>query len=167
VPDSQSVSCLGQPRKLPVAECLVAAVLGLGLVDTACDSSLYGGAKEHAYSACGKGFPGDLGQTGVATQAAGELDLSDGSTTQSLGSDGILVLVSGCEHGASATITGPDMVRITAAIRTSDRAYKANYVSFATGIADPRFRGTLTVMRAGRTIGFIALCAQRSPGWPP
>ena len=142
----------GLLQRLPVhgfaaTACLVAELVSVGIVGSACGSVR---SDERTFSACGQPILGSGGPSAVATLEAGKIKLNDGSTTQSIGSDLILVLVPGCTQGAGAMITGPGRVRFAQSIRTADGRCKAIYISFLAGVADPRFHSMLTLARETR-----------------
>ena len=75
--------------------------------------------------------------------------------------DAVLVLVSGCSHGAEVTITPSAIARVVGAIRAADGNYKAIELtgSFPGGYGDPGIQGQgkLTVRQGHKVIGIVTL----------
>jgi hypothetical protein len=145
---------LRQTRRVAV---MLALCSTLAPVLTSC-TWVTGPPKEHGYSACGQGLPGIVGVTvEVWTVEQGQVITDDGYEGTSIGSNGILVLVSGCSHGAVVKITGRSQVKVSDVVHTSDGLDKAIELVFPTGEADPRFPGTLSVTQKGKTIAELTL----------
>jgi hypothetical protein len=126
---------------------LAALTASLSLAVVACRTATKAGPP---YLACGQEISNFTDQP--------VLNLHPGETVGGLE---ILVLVSGCTHGAEVTITPPTVAQIVGAVHTTDGKFKAIELN-GTNIA--KAQGKLTLRQDQRLIGEFTVCGPYATG---